>query len=70
VALSLETSCSNSSIVTSPFTRSSPSRGGHDLVRALRDCGALERMLRSALGAPERATAREAQPALEFRRFS
>jgi hypothetical protein len=45
-------------------------RGGHDLVRALRDCGALERMLRSALGAPERATAREAQPALEFRRFS
>jgi hypothetical protein len=45
-------------------------RGGHDLVRALRDCGALERMLRAALGAPERAQAREAQPALEFRRFS
>lgn len=45
-------------------------RGGHNLVRALRDCGALERMLRAALGAPERASAREAQPELEFRRYS
>jgi hypothetical protein len=27
-------------------------------------------MLRTALGAPERASGREAQPAIEFRRFS
>jgi pimeloyl-ACP methyl ester carboxylesterase len=45
-------------------------RGGHALVRALRDCGALERMLRAALGAPERAAVSDAEPELEFRRFS
>ena len=41
-------------------------RGGHALVRTLRDCGALERILRQALQVPE-PSERGAEPAVGLR---